>query len=120
MDFIEFLNESFGLRFEEVSETGESTFILQDIDNDIWYRFYTVDIYRILGFLNHITKFPNDEINATINESFELRYYGIKNSEEPAIILKDLDSKEDINFYSEDVKNIKRFLNRLQTFGVLK
>ena len=63
MDFIQDLNESFDLKFEEVGETGDQTFILKYIDNDVDYRFYPEDTNKIINFLNNIDFFANSMKN---------------------------------------------------------
>lgn len=120
MDFIDYLNEDWELRFEEIGEAGDSEFILQDIYNDVWYRFYPEDIKQILEFLDWIKEHPNLDLSKSLNESFNLRYYGMRDGEESVLVLEDIDNDEEHNFYPEDIEKINIFLNRLKEFGVMK
>lgn len=57
MDFQENLNESYDIKFEEISETGDPVLILKDIDNNIEHRFYPEDVKKIRNFLARLEKF---------------------------------------------------------------
>lgn len=114
MDFIDNLNESWELRFEEVGETGDPVFVLQDIDNDIWHRFYPEDLKIFMNFLTLINKNPNGSKGTDINESYSLFYV------DNTLILKDIDNNDEFNFYPEDIEKINVFLKRLKEFRVIK
>ncbi len=121
MDFIENLNESWELRFEEVGETETPTFILQDIDNDILYNFYPEDTKKIIDFIHYIKNFSSLKLERNMNESFNLKYYPKTfDDEDYELIFEDLDNKCELVFYPEDIQKIEKFLNRLVSFGVIK
>ncbi len=57
MDFQENINESYDVVYEEVGETGDSVFIIKDIDKLEEHRFYSEDLVKLRNFLNRLEKF---------------------------------------------------------------
>jgi len=118
MDFIDSVNESWDMRYEETGETGDSVFMLIDIDNDIRHRFYSEDLQILIEFLNDIKNILKSNISLDLNESYYLHYGSYCG--EYYLTINDLDNNERLNFCTEDIKKITEFLNRLKGFGVMK
>ena len=55
-----------------------------------------------------------------INESYDIKYEEIGETGDPVLIIKCIDTGEEHRFYPEDVIKIRRFLERLEMFKILK
>lgn len=60
------------------------------------------------------------DFQENINESYNIMYQEVGEVDDSVLILKDIDNKEEHRFYPEDVKKLRKFLNRLEEFGILK
>lgn len=53
-----------------------------------------------------------------INESYDIEYHEDGELDEPVMKIIDKDDDKEHQFYPEDIKIIKQFLNRLEGFGI--
>lgn len=118
MDFQENINESYDVVYEEVGETGDPVFIIKDIDNGQEHRFYPEDLKKIIQFLYYTHVFYSYKQN--INESYNIKYERVEEHNDCFIDLEDIDNDVIHTFYTDDIKKIEKFLNRLINFGVIK
>ena len=60
------------------------------------------------------------DFQENINESYDIKFEETGEVGDPVLILKDIDNGTEHRFYPEDVIKIRRFLERLEMFKILK
>ncbi len=58
------------------------------------------------------------DFKESINESYDVEYQEECETGEGCLLINDLDNKKLHKFYIEDIKKLRRFLNRLEGFGI--